>query len=50
MGQRATAYGCRVKPTTRYAFSVLGLAATWAKTGTLKESVIFKSLVAFTPT
>lgn len=28
VGQRTTAYGCRVNPTTRYAFSVLGLAAT----------------------
>ena len=43
-------YGCKVNPTTRYAFSVLGLAATWAKTGTLKESGIFNSLVAFTAT
>lgn len=45
-----THYGCKVKPTTRYAFSVLGLAATWANTGTLKLSVILMSLVAFKET
>ena len=43
-------YGCKVKPTTRYAFSLLGLAAICAKTGTLKVSVILISLVALTAT
>ena len=43
-------YGCKVKPITRYAFSLLGLAAICAKTGTLKVSVILISLVALTAT
>ncbi len=43
-------YGCKVKPTTKYAFSLLGLAAICAKTGTLKVSVILISLVALTAT